>query len=46
MRDWLVADCHLFGLPAQNWMWLLASAFLVYVLSLALTRLAKSGSAG
>jgi hypothetical protein len=46
MREWLVAECNLFGLPTQNWMWLLAGAFLVYLASLGLARLVRSGRAG
>ena len=46
MNEWLVAECPLFGLHTQNWMWLLAAAFLVYVAWLALARHRNSGSAG
>jgi hypothetical protein len=46
MREWLVAECNLFGLPTQNWMWLLAGAFLAYLASLGVARLVRSGRAG
>jgi hypothetical protein len=31
---WLISDCHLFGLPAQNWMWVFPSALLLYIVVL------------
>jgi hypothetical protein len=30
MADWLVGECIVFGVFTQNWMWLVAAAFLVY----------------
>jgi hypothetical protein len=36
MAHWLVGDCNLLGLPAQNWMVLLGGGFALYVALLAL----------
>ena len=36
MTDWLVAERIVFGVPTQNWMWLVAAAFLLYGLAAAL----------
>ena len=38
MREWLVADCNLFWLAGQNWMWLVALAFSLYAAALTLVR--------
>lgn len=38
MTEWLVADCTVLGIPTQNWMWVVAAAFLLYGLTLALMR--------
>ena len=36
--DWLISDCRLFGLPAQNWMWVFPSALLLYIAVLTFIR--------
>jgi hypothetical protein len=38
MADWLIAECIVFGITTQNWMWVVAAAFLLYGLVLALMR--------
>jgi hypothetical protein len=38
MREWLVADCNLFGLVGQNWMWLVVLVVVAYGTALALVR--------
>jgi cytochrome c-type biogenesis protein CcmH/NrfF len=27
---WLLSDCHFFGLPAQNWMWVFPGGLVLY----------------
>jgi hypothetical protein len=36
--NWLMSDCHLLGLAAQNWMWALPGAVLVYFAALTFVR--------
>jgi hypothetical protein len=36
--DWLISDCRLFGLTAQNWMWVFPSALLLYFAVLSFIR--------
>jgi hypothetical protein len=31
---WLTNEWYLLGIPIQNWMWMMATGFLVYVLVL------------
>jgi hypothetical protein len=38
MLNWLVANCTIFGLHAQNWMLLFGALFALYVAWLALAR--------
>ena len=38
MLQWLISDCRLFGLPAQNWMWVFPSALLLYLAVLTIIR--------
>lgn len=43
---WLLSDCHFFGLPMQNWVWVLPGALLLYgvILTYLRSRRAKSRS--
>jgi hypothetical protein len=41
--QWLISDCRLFGLPTQNWMWVLPSALLLYLAVLILIRRRQAG---
>ena len=43
MLQWLISDCHLFGLPAQNWMWVLPSGLLLYLAVLTVIRRRQTG---
>jgi hypothetical protein len=36
--QWLISDCRLFGLPVQNWMWVLPSGLLLYLAVLTIIR--------
>ena len=38
MADWLIAEWTVFGIPIQNWMWVVAGAFLLYGLAIAWMR--------
>lgn len=38
MLNWLVGNCNLFGLPAQNWMLAVGGALALYVLTLVVAR--------
>lgn len=38
MLDWLTDSFDLFGLPAQNWMLLLAAGFLLYIVAIMIPR--------
>ena len=38
MSEWLIAEWTVFGIPIQNWMWVVAGAFLLYGLAIAWTR--------
>jgi hypothetical protein len=38
MLHWLVGSCRVLGLNAQNWMLVIAGAFVVYFAALALLR--------
>ena len=42
--DWLISDCRLFGLTAQNWMWVFPSALLLYMAVLILVRRRHAGT--
>jgi hypothetical protein len=35
---WLISDCRLFGLTAQNWMWVFPSGLLLYLAVLTVIR--------
>ena len=35
---WLISDCRLFGLTAQNWMWVFHGGLLLYIAVLILVR--------
>jgi type IV secretory pathway TrbD component len=39
MTEWLVAECRVFGLVAQNWMLLVVGAFIAYAVAHALLRM-------
>lgn len=41
--DWLISDCRLFGLTAQNWMWVFPSALLLYFAVLSFIRRRQTG---
>ena len=41
--QWLISDCRLFGLPAQNWMWVLPSGLLLYLAVLTVIRRRQTG---
>jgi hypothetical protein len=41
--QWLISDCHLFGLPVQNWMWVFPSALLLYLAVLTIIRRRQTG---
>ena len=43
MLDWLISDCRLFGLTAQNWMWVFPSALLLYAAVLIIVRRRQAG---
>jgi hypothetical protein len=43
MGDWLIAEHIVLGIPTQNWMWLVAAAFLLYGLAAALLRRGPAG---
>jgi hypothetical protein len=43
MLQWLISDCQLFGLPAQNWMWVFPSGLLLYLVVLTFIRRRKTG---
>ena len=30
VMHWLLSDCHLFGLPMQNWVWVFPGALVLY----------------
>jgi hypothetical protein len=38
MLNWLVGNCSIFGLRAQNWMLLIAAMFALYIAWLAFAR--------
>jgi len=38
MADWLIAEWTVFGIPIQNWMWVVAGALLLYGLAIAWMR--------
>lgn len=38
MLNWLMSDWQLFGLSAQNWMWVLPGAVVLYLALLTLVR--------
>jgi ABC-type sugar transport system substrate-binding protein len=38
MLNWLVGNCDIFGLHAQNWMLLIGALFALYIAWLAVTR--------
>jgi hypothetical protein len=42
--QWLISDCRLFGLPAQNWMWVLTSGLLLYLAVLTVIRRRQAGN--
>ncbi len=42
--QWLIKDCHLFGLPAQNWMWVFPSGLLLYIAVLILMGRRQTGA--
>jgi hypothetical protein len=35
---WLISDCRLFGVTAQNWMWVFPGVLLLYMAVLVLVR--------
>ena len=41
--QWLISDCRLFGLPVQNWMWVLPSGLLLYLAVLTVIRRRQTG---
>jgi hypothetical protein len=41
--QWLISDCRLFGLPAQNWMWVFPSGLLLYLAVLTIIRRRRAG---
>jgi cytochrome c-type biogenesis protein CcmH/NrfF len=41
--QWLISDCHLFGLSAQNWMWVLPGGLLLYTAVLIVIRRRQTG---
>jgi cytochrome c-type biogenesis protein CcmH/NrfF len=41
---WLISDCRLFGLTAQNWMWVFPSGLLLYIAVLILVRRRQAGT--
>jgi len=41
--QWLISDCRLFGLPAQNWMWVFPSGLLLYLAVLTVIRRRRAG---
>ena len=43
MLQWLISDCYLFGLPVQNWMWVLPSGLLLYLAVLTVIRRRQTG---
>jgi len=38
MLNWLTANCELFGLSGQNWMFVVAGGLLLYIAALAIIR--------
>ena len=38
MLNWLTANFELFGLPGQNWMFIVAGGLLLYIAMLAISR--------
>ena len=44
MLQWLISDCRLFGLTAQNWMWVFPSALLLYAAVLIVIRRRQTDS--
>jgi hypothetical protein len=38
MLNWLMSDCRLFGLTAQNWMWVFPGSLLLYMAVLMFVR--------
>lgn len=43
MLNWLMSDCHLFGLTVQNWMWAFPGALLSYLAVLIFVRRQQAG---
>jgi hypothetical protein len=41
--QWLISDCHLFGLAVQNWMWVFPSGLLLYMAVLIVIRRRQTG---
>ena len=41
---WLISDCRLFGLTAQNWMWVFPSGLLLYIAVLIFVRRRQTGT--
>jgi hypothetical protein len=44
MPDWLVETVSVFGLPAQNWMLVVAGGLALYLVTLALVRRCQTHS--
>jgi len=44
MLNWLVDDCHLFGLTGQNWMPVVGSGLLLYIAILVIARRRRTGT--
>jgi len=44
LLDWLVGDCHLFGLTGQNWMLVVGGGLLLYIAGLVIARRRPTGT--
>ena len=42
--NWLISDCDLFGLAAQNWMWVFPGGLLLYIAVLIFVRRRQTGT--
>ena len=43
MLNWLTANCDLFGLHAQNWMFVVGGGLLLYIAAMVISRGRQAG---